>query len=69
MNKKVIAFNNLPTKLTFCIRDFFIYILIFSHYEIPEWAQGIVYALLVVRVIVSLWAFFAQEQVDLFKGD
>ena len=69
MNKKVIAFNNLPLKLTLGIKDFFILTLIFSHYGIPEWAQGIVYALLVVRVIVSLWAFFAQEQVDLFKGD
>ena len=69
MNKKVIAFNNLPVKLTFGIRDFLIYTLIFSHYEIPEWAQGIAYAFLVILVIVSLWAFFVQEQVDLFKED
>ena len=69
MNKKVIAFTNLPMHLTFGIRDILLCFLAFERFEMPEWLQGIIYAAIAIRIIVSLWAFFAQEQVDLFKGD
>ena len=66
MNRKVISISNLPTKLTFCIRDLILCFLAFERFNVPEWLQGIIYAFLALKLIASWWAFFAQTEIDIF---
>lgn len=65
--RKVISFNNLPTKPP--VLATVVYITALKVYEAPEWLWGAFGLFLLVAWINSVYQITAQEKTDIFKED